>query len=112
MYDKKYVQRLKIGAYQSFRGLQAPPKLSYVSQSDVSKVLIKSYPFETFVHSKILNQTRLVISSIHLCTSSVCSAKLKVQMKWYFIAEFERTAKIRKIAVYYFLISRLLVPEL
>ena len=37
---------------------------------------------------------------------------LKVQMKCFFsIAKFERTAKIRKIAVYCFLIS-LLVPEL
>ena len=37
---------------------------------------------------------------------------LKVQMKcFFFIAEFERAAKIRKIAVYRFLIS-LLVPEL
>ena len=36
----------------------------------------------------------------------------KVQMKcFFFIAEFERAAKIRKIAVYRFLIS-LLVPEL
>ena len=35
----------------------------------------------------------------------------KVQMKCFFIAEFERAAKIRKIAVYRFLIS-LLVPEL
>ena len=37
--------------------------------------------------------------------------KLKVQMKCFFIAEFERAAKIRKIAVYRFLISPL-VPEL
>ena len=36
---------------------------------------------------------------------------LKVQMKCFFIAEFERAAKIRKIAVYCFLIS-VLVPEL
>ena len=36
---------------------------------------------------------------------------LKVQIKCFFIAEFERVAKIRKIAVYRFLIS-LLVPEL
>ena len=36
---------------------------------------------------------------------------LKVQMKCFFIAEFERAAKIRKITVYSFLIS-LLVPEL
>ena len=37
---------------------------------------------------------------------------LKVQMKcFFFIPEFERAAKIRKIAVYRFLIS-LLVPEL
>ena len=37
---------------------------------------------------------------------------IKVQMKWvFFIPEFERAAKIRKIAVYRFLIS-LLVPEL
>ena len=39
-----------------------------------------------------------------------CHICLKVQMK-FFIAEFERAAKIRKIAVYRFLIS-LLVPEL
>ena len=38
-------------------------------------------------------------------------ALFKVQMKCFFIAEFERAAKIRKIAVYRFLIS-LLVPEL
>ena len=36
---------------------------------------------------------------------------IKVQMKCFFIPEFERAAKIRKIAVYRFLIS-LLVPEL
>ena len=36
---------------------------------------------------------------------------LKVQMKCFFIAEFERAAKIRKIAVYRFLTS-FLVPEL
>ena len=36
---------------------------------------------------------------------------LKVHMKWFFIAEFERAAKIRKIAIYRFLIS-LPVPEL
>ena len=35
----------------------------------------------------------------------------KVQMKCFFIADFERAAKLRKIAVYRFLIS-LLVPEL
>ena len=34
-----------------------------------------------------------------------------VQMKWFFIAEFGRAAKIRKIVVYCFFIS-LLVPEL
>ena len=39
------------------------------------------------------------------------SFSFKVQMKCFFIAEFERAAKIRKIAVYRFLIS-LLVPEL
>ena len=39
-----------------------------------------------------------------------CEA-FKVQMKCFFIAEFERAAKIRKIAVYRFLIS-LLDPEL
>ena len=39
-------------------------------------------------------------------------SSIKVQMKcFFFIAEFERAAKIRKIAVYRFLIS-LLVPEL
>ena len=36
---------------------------------------------------------------------------VKVQMKCFFIAKFERAAKIRKIAVYRFLIS-FLVPEL
>ena len=36
---------------------------------------------------------------------------IKVQMKFFFVAEFERAAKIRKNAVYRFLIS-LLVPEL
>ena len=36
---------------------------------------------------------------------------IKVQMKCFFIAEFERAAKLRKIAVYSFLIS-FLVPEL
>ena len=41
----------------------------------------------------------------------VCDVIFKVQMKCFFIAEFERVAKIRKIAVYRFLIS-LLVPEL
>ena len=35
----------------------------------------------------------------------------KVEMKYFLIAEFERVAKIRKIAVYRFLIS-VLVPEL
>ena len=35
----------------------------------------------------------------------------KVQMECFFIAEFERAAKIRKIAVYRFLIS-LPVPKL
>ena len=35
----------------------------------------------------------------------------KVQMKGFFIAEFERTARIRKITVYGFLMS-LIVPEL
>ena len=35
----------------------------------------------------------------------------KVQMKFFFIAEFERAAKIRKINVYHFLIFSL-VPEL
>ena len=36
---------------------------------------------------------------------------VKVQMKCFFIPEFERAAKIRKIAIYRFLIS-LVVPEL
>ena len=36
---------------------------------------------------------------------------IELQMKCFFIAEFERAAKIRKIAVYRFLIS-LLVSEL
>ena len=40
------------------------------------------------------------------------SVQFKVQIKCYFfIAEFERAEKIRKIAIYRFLIS-LLVPEL
>ena len=37
--------------------------------------------------------------------------QVKVQIKCFFIAEFERAAKVRKIAVYRSLI-RLLVPEL
>ena len=42
----------------------------------------------------------------------IYSLSIKVQMKcFFFIPEFERAAKIRKIAVYRFLIS-LLVPEL
>ena len=42
----------------------------------------------------------------------LAETELKVQMKcFFFIPEFERAAKIRKIAVYRFLIS-LLVPEL
>ena len=41
----------------------------------------------------------------------VTKTLLKVQMKCFFIAEFERAAKVRKAAVYRFLIS-LLVPEL
>ena len=43
----------------------------------------------------------------HTCLIQV----LKVQMNCFFIPEFERAAKIRKIAVYRFLIS-FLVPEL
>ena len=44
--------------------------------------------------------------------SKYVSNQLKVQMKcFFFIPEFERAAKIRKIAVYRFLIS-FLVPEL
>ena len=43
---------------------------------------------------------------------TVNKSDFKVQMKcFFFIAEFERAAKIRKIAVYRFLIS-ILVPEL
>ena len=44
---------------------------------------------------------------------SLCKHLLgvKVQMKCFFIAEFERATKIKKIAVYRFLIS-LLVPEI
>ena len=43
----------------------------------------------------------------------LCYIFLKLKYKWnvFFIPEFERAAKIRKIAVYRFLIS-LLVPEL
>ena len=46
-------------------------------------------------------------SPLPLCTIVTSS---KVQMNVFFIAEFEREAKIGKIAVYCFLIS-LLVPE-
>ena len=44
-------------------------------------------------------------------TTKVSKKDLKVQMKCFFILEFGRAAKIRKIDVYLFLIS-LLVPEL
>ena len=43
--------------------------------------------------------------------NGMINLNFKVQMKLFFVAEFERAAKIRKIAVYHFLIS-LLVPEL
>ena len=44
--------------------------------------------------------------------SDHCKNAFKVQMKYiFFIAEFERAAKIMKNAAYHFLIS-LLVPEL
>ena len=46
-------------------------------------------------------------SPLPLCTIVTSS---KVQMNVFFIAEFEREAKIRKIVIYCFLIS-LLVPE-
>ena len=45
------------------------------------------------------------------CFHHYHKSAFKVQMKRFFIPEFERAAKIRKIAVYRFLIS-LLVPEL
>ena len=49
---------------------------------------------------------------VYLFMSFVGHIEVKVQMKcFFFIPEFERAAKIRKIAVYRFLIS-LLVPEL
>ena len=35
----------------------------------------------------------------HFSNNMMVYCSLKVQMKWFFIAEFERTAKIRKIAV-------------
>ena len=44
-------------------------------------------------------------------TTKLIVFEVKVEMKWFFIAEFERVAKIRKMAVYHFLIS-FLVPEL
>ena len=40
-----------------------------------------------------------------------CDFQVKVQMKCFFIAEFERATKIRKIAIYHFLIF-LLVPDI
>ena len=40
-----------------------------------------------------------------------CPGLFKVQMKCFFIGEFEKAAKVRKIAVHRFLIS-VLVPEL
>ena len=42
---------------------------------------------------------------------AIIITEFKVQMKCFFIAEFERAAKIRKIAVYRFLIY-FVVPEL
>ena len=42
---------------------------------------------------------------------NLSTVKVLASEMFYFIAEFERAAKIRKIAVYRFLIS-LLVPEL
>ena len=44
-------------------------------------------------------------------TTKLIVFEVKVEMKWFFIAEFERVGKIRKMAVYHFLIS-FLVPEL
>ena len=50
-----------------------------------------------------------VVFIIILCRTTGCPNKkennFKVQMKCFFIAEFERTAKIRKITIYRFLIS-------
>ena len=49
----------------------------------------------------------------HTClyVRMISKRRVKVQMKCFFIAEFERAAKFRKVVVYRFLIS-LLVPEL
>ena len=64
-----------------------------------------------FFHGIVIVTTRIVneasLRKICLLTMDV----LKVQMNCFFIAEFERAAKIRKNAVYRFLIS-LLAPEL
>ena len=52
-----------------------------------------------------------LIGKININDSFSTADSVKVQMKCFFIAEFERAAKIRKIAVYSFSIS-LLVLEL
>ena len=50
--------------------------------------------------------------ALAMVVAVILNASLKVQTKCcFFIAEFERATKIRKIAVYRFLISHL-VPEL
>ena len=66
---------------------------------------IDLFYFKTFLFFKIQKRHRAVSNN----TQSDFS--FKVQINVFFIAEFERAAKIRKIAVYGFLIS-LLVPEL
>ena len=54
---------------------------------------------------------KVVNDLFHAGSTLVESECIEVQIKCFFIAEFERAVKIRKIAVYRFLIS-LPVPEL
>ena len=71
-----------------------------------SFVVVLHFMYSLYAISKVV----LLIEKVVMCNNNL---RLKVQMKccFFFIAEFERAAKIRKIAVYRFLIS-LLVPEL